>query len=32
MEVTFQETHAHLGIDGQRQWNDQAIARTTPCL
>jgi len=32
MEVTFQETRAHLGIDGQRQWNSKAIARTTPCL
>jgi hypothetical protein len=32
MEVTFEETHAHLGLEGQRQWNDQAVARTTPCL
>lgn len=32
MEVTFQEVRAHLGLDGQRQWNEQAIARTTPCL
>ena len=30
MEVTFQEARAHLGIEGQRQWNDLAIARTTP--
>ena len=30
MEVTFQETRAHLGVEGQRQWNDLAIARTTP--
>ena len=30
MEVTFQEAHAHLGIEGQRQWNDLAIARSTP--
>jgi len=30
METTFQEAHAHLGVDGQRQWNDQAIARSTP--
>jgi len=22
----------HLGIETQRQWSDQAIARTTPCL
>lgn len=32
MEVTFQEVRTHLGMDGQRQWNDRAIARTTPCL
>lgn len=32
MEVTFQEVRTHLGMDGQRQWNDKAIARTTPCL
>jgi hypothetical protein len=32
MEVTFQEVRAHLGMDGQRQWNERAIARTTPCL
>jgi hypothetical protein len=30
--VTFQETHAHLGVETQRQWSDTAIARTTPCL
>jgi len=22
----------HLGVETQRQWSDQAIARTTPCL
>lgn len=32
MEVTFEEARAHLGIETQRQWSDQAIARTTPCL
>lgn len=32
MEVTFEETRAHLGIETQRQWSDKAIARTTPCL
>jgi hypothetical protein len=32
MEVTFAETRAHLGIETQRQWSDNAIARTTPCL
>lgn len=32
MEVTFEETRAHLGVETQRQWNDWAIARTTPAL
>jgi hypothetical protein len=32
VEVTFQEARAHLGVETQRQWNDQAIARTTPAL
>ena len=32
VEVTFQEVRAHLGVETQRQWSDQAIARTTPCL
>lgn len=32
VEVTFQETRAHLGIETQRQWSDRAIARTTPTL
>ncbi|MDB6017466.1 MAG: hypothetical protein JWR19_1955 [Pedosphaera sp.] len=31
VEVTFEEVRAHLGVETQRQWNDQAIARTTPC-
>ena len=31
-EVTFRETRDHLGVESQRQWSDQAIARTTPCL
>ena len=30
MEVTFQEARAHLGVEGQRQWNDLAAARSTP--
>jgi hypothetical protein len=30
METAFQEARAHLGIEGQRQWNDLAIARSTP--
>jgi DDE superfamily endonuclease len=32
LEVTFEETRAHLGIETQRQWSDLAIARTTPAL
>ena len=31
MEVTFREVRDHLGVESQRQWSDQAIARTTPC-
>jgi DDE superfamily endonuclease len=30
METTFQEARLYLGLDGQRQWNDVAVARTTP--
>ena len=32
LEVAFQEVRAHLGVETQRQWPDQAIARTTPIL
>jgi DDE superfamily endonuclease len=32
LEVTFQEVRRHLGVETQRQWNDQAIDRTTPVL
>ena len=32
IEVTFEELRAHLGMETQRQWNDLAIARTTPAL
>ena len=32
LEVTFEEARVHLGIETQRQWNDLAIARTTPAL
>jgi hypothetical protein len=32
MEGTFEEARAHLGMETQRQWNDRAIARTTPAL
>jgi hypothetical protein len=32
LEVTFEETRRHLGMETQRQWSDKAIARTTPLL
>jgi DDE superfamily endonuclease len=32
VEVTFQEARAQLGFETQRQWAEQAIARTAPCL
>ena len=32
LEVTFREVRDHLGVETQRQWSDQAVARTTPCL
>lgn len=32
LEVTFEETRRHLGVETQRQWSNQAIARTTPLL
>jgi hypothetical protein len=32
MEVTCEAVRAHLGMETQRQWNDRAIARTTPAL
>jgi len=32
VEVTFEATRAHLGMQTQRQWSDLAIERTTPCL
>jgi hypothetical protein len=32
VEVTFHEVRTHLGVETQRQWSDQAIARTTPIL
>jgi hypothetical protein len=32
IETTFEESHAHLGFETQRQWADLAIERTTPCL
>lgn len=32
VEVTFQDSRAHLGVETQRQWSDRAILRTTPVL
>ena len=32
VEVTFEELRAHLGMETQHQWSEQAIARTTPAL
>jgi hypothetical protein len=32
MEVTFEATRRHLGLETQRQGSDKAIARTTPAL
>jgi len=32
VEVTFEESRAHLGVETQRQWSDKAIARSTPLL
>ena len=32
LEVTNHEVRAHLGVETQRQWSDQAIRRTTPAL
>lgn len=32
VEVTFEESRSHLGVETQRQWSDKAIARSTPLL
>lgn len=32
VETTFEEARGHLGMETQRQWNDKAIARTTPVV
>ena len=32
MEVPWEAARAHLGMATQRQWHDQAMARTTPAL
>src|SRR5438552_12802895 len=31
IEVTFEESRAHLGVETQRQWSDLEIERSTPC-
>ena len=30
VEVTFEESRAHLGVGTPRQWNERAMARGTP--
>ena len=32
IEVMFEETREHLGVETQRQWSDKAIGRCTPVL
>jgi len=32
IEVTFEESRAHLGVETQRQWCDRSVERQTPCL
>jgi hypothetical protein len=32
LEVTFEASRRHLGVETQRQWSDNAIARSTPLL
>ena len=32
VETTFEEARAHLGMETQWPWNDQAIARNTPLV
>ena len=32
VETTFEQARAHLGMETQRPWNDQAIARSTPLV
>ena len=32
IEVTFEETREHLGVETQRQWSDPAITKSTPVL
>jgi hypothetical protein len=32
LDVAFEESRPHLGLESQRQWSDRAIARSTPVL
>lgn len=32
LEVTFEESRRHLGIETQRQWSDNSIGRETPAI
>lgn len=32
IEVTFEETREHLGVETQRQWSEKAVSRVTPIL
>ena len=32
LELTFEETREHLGVETQRQWSDLAIARSMSIL
>jgi hypothetical protein len=32
LEVTFEESRRHLGVETQRQRSDKAVARSAPCL
>ena len=32
IEVTYEESRAHLGVETQRQWSDKAVFRTAPLL
>ena len=32
IEMSFEESRAHLGFETQRQWSDLAVERITPCL
>lgn len=32
VDVTFEESRRHLGVETQRQWSDKAIERSTPVL